>query len=225
MLSVKWYIYTMERKITAIVQQKRNHERVNIYLEGEYAFGLARIVAAWLQVGQNLSDEKISALQAEDAREIAYLQSLKFIDYRERSEAEIRSYLNKREITEDVMDDVIDRLHRSGLVDDLRFAENWVENRAEFRPRGRRALSYELRQKGISEEIIQETLDQYDEEAMAYQAALKQSKKYNKLEWRDFRKKMVGFLTRRGFSYDIAAPTITRVWEENNLKNITEDTI
>lgn len=219
------YEQTMERKITALVQQKRNHERVNIYLDGEYAFGLTRIVAAWLQVGQYLSEEKIAALQAEDAREIAYLQSLKFIDYRERSEAEIRRHLKKRDISEDVMDDVIDRLQRSGLVDDHRFASNWVENRAEFRPRGRRALSYELRQKGISEEIIQETLDQYDDEAMAFQAALKQSKKYDLLEWPDFRKKMIGFLIRRGFSYDIATLIATRVWEENNLQNLTEDSI
>jgi hypothetical protein len=65
--------YIMERKITAIAIQKRNRERVNIYLDGEYAFGLARIVAAWLQVGQFLSEEKIVDLQSEDGQESVYL--------------------------------------------------------------------------------------------------------------------------------------------------------
>lgn len=214
---------TMERKITAIVQQKRNHERVNIFLDGEYAFGLARIVAAWLQVGQYLNEDKIADLQAEDDREVAHHQALKLIEFRERSSAEIRRHLNKRQISDDVIDDVIDRLHRSDLVDDSRFASHWIENRTEFRPRGRRALYYELRQKGISEEIIRKTLEQYDDETMAYRAALKQSKKYDKLEWQDYRKKMTGFLTRRGFSYDITAPVVARVWEEKNLQNLTED--
>ncbi len=214
----------MERKITAIVRQKRNPERVNIYLDEEYAFGLARIVAAWLQVGQNLSDEKIASLQAEDAQEIAYLQAIKFLDYRDRSEAEIRIHLNKRDIDERVLDDVIDRLQRSGLVNDRRFATNWVENRIEFRPRGRRALSYELRQRGISEEIIQETLDQINDEELAYQAAIKKAKKFQSLEWDDYRKKMSGFLSRCGFSYDITSPTLKRIWEELNEQQFTNDT-
>jgi regulatory protein len=214
----------MERKITAIVRQKRNPERVNIYLDEEYAFGLARIVAAWLQVGQNLSDEKIASLQAEDAQEIAYLQAIKFLDYRDRSEAEIRVHLNKRDIDERVLDDVIDRLQKSGLVNDRRFATNWVENRIEFRPRGRRALSYELRQRGISEEIIQETLDQINDEDLAYQAAIKKAKNFRSLEWDDYRKKMSGFLSRRGFSYDITSPTLKRVWEELNEQQFTNNT-
>ena len=62
----------MTRRITALKLQKRNHTRVNVYLDGEYAFGLARIVAAWLTVGTELSDEKIAMLQAEDQREMTY---------------------------------------------------------------------------------------------------------------------------------------------------------
>ena len=215
---------TMELKITAIVRQKRNPERVSIFLDDEYAFGLTRIVAAWLQVGQYLSEEKIASLQAEDAREVAYLKAIKYLDYRERSEAEIRIHLNKRDINESVIEDVIDRLLRSGLVDDRRFAANWVENRLEFRPRGRRALFYELRQKGISEEIIQEMLDSINDEELAYQAAIKKAKNYQSLEWDDFRKKMLGFLSRRGFSYDITPTIMTRVWNELNEAQFNKDT-
>ena len=215
----------MERKITAIVRQKRNPERVSILLDEEYAFGLTRIVAAWLQVGQYLSEEKIDSLQAEDAQEVAYLIAIKYLDYRERSETEIRAHLNKRDINERVIEDVIDRLLRSGLVDDHRFAANWVENRLEFRPRGRRALSYELRQKGISEEIIRETLDSINDEELAYQAAMKKAKNYQSLEWDEFRKKMLGFLSRRGFSYNITSTILTRVWDELNEAQFTKKTL
>ena len=66
---------------------------MNIYLDGEFAFGLARITAGWLKVGQELSEEKIAALQAEDANEMTYQKALHFLSYRPRSSAEVRQNL------------------------------------------------------------------------------------------------------------------------------------
>ena len=122
------------RKITAIQGQKRNPNRVNIHLDGEYAFGLARIVAAWLQVGQVLDDEKIAKLQAEDAREQAMQQALLFLSYRARSEKEIRQNLSKHEIPEAVIEETLERLRRDGFANDKKFASAWVENRSVSHP-------------------------------------------------------------------------------------------
>ena len=135
----------MGRTITAIKAQKRNKDRVSVYLDGEYAFGLARIVAAWLQVGQELSEEKISQLTSHDEVEAAYAKALRLLNQRDRSSAEIRQYLKRHEVMEPVIDEVLGRLDRAGLVNDERFAQNWIENRSEFRPRSRRALAFELR--------------------------------------------------------------------------------
>jgi regulatory protein len=110
----------------------------------------------------------------------------------------------------------MDRLRRSNLVGDGSFARTWVENRTEFRPRSRRALSYELRQKGIDSETIQETLQDLDDSELALQAALKQAWKYRSLEWADFRLKMLAFLARRGFSYHTAAEATRLAWEVEN---------
>ena len=212
----------MGRTITALKAQKRNRRRVNVYLDGEFAFGVERIVAAWLQVGQELSEEKIEALQAEDRREAAYQKALNFIQYRERSEAEIQQHLKEQDLPEEIASEVIERLRRSGLVNDHRFAQTWIENRSEFHPRSRRALAYELRQKGIDPDAIQEALQDVDEEELAYQAAIKQSRKYQTLEWPDFRLKMLGFLARRGFNYETASPAVSRVWAEQS-PNASED--
>ena len=103
---------------------------------------------------------------------------------------------------------------RSGLVDDAQFAQTWVENRSTFRPRGRRALAVELRQKGISNEAIDEALRDLDEDTLAYQAALKGSRKYQGLDWQDFRQKMGAYLARRGFSYAVVRPVVERIWSE-----------
>lgn len=204
------------KTITAIKVQKNNPNRVNIYLDGEFAFGLARIVAAWLKTGQRLEDEKIDRLQADDARERAYQQAMLFLSYRARSEAEIRKNLQKHEIPEVVIEETLERLRQERLADDDQFARAWVENRNTFRPRSRRALAMELRQKGLSDEATQSALAGVDEEALAYEAAHKRVSRLKGLEWTEFRKKLSEFLARRGFPYTIIAPTVSRVWNETN---------
>lgn len=207
----------MERKITALKAQKRNSQRINVYLDDEFAFGLSRFAAAWLQLGQELSPEKIRELQDIDAQEVAYQRALNFISFRPRSEAEVCKNLKKHDTPEEVIPEVLDRLRRIGLVDDVLFAQNWIENRSTFRPRGRRALVAELRQKGIDDEAINEALFDLDEDSLAYQAALKQSRKYEGLDWRTFRQKMSAFLARRGFNYGVAKPVIEQVWSEMQI--------
>jgi regulatory protein len=213
----------MARIVTALKAQKRNQRRVNVYLDGEFAFGLERIVAAWLYVGQELSEEKITSLQEEDQREAAYQKALNFIQYRERSEAEIQQHLKEQNLSEEIAGQVIERLRRSGLVDDQRFAQAWIENRNEFHPRSRRALAYELRQKGIDPGAIQDALQDVDEEQLAFQAAVKQFRKFQSLEWPEFRQKMLGVLARRGFSYEVSASAATRVWEEQHAGSADDD--
>lgn len=204
----------MARIITALTAQKRNPARINVFLDGDFAFSLSRIVASWLITGQELSEEKIAALQAEDEREAAIQQALRFITYRERSEAEVRQNLARHEISEEVTEAVLARLRENGMIDDERFARHWVENRNEFRPRGRRALAFELRRKGVSPEAIDTALEAVDEEALAYQAALKAARRWESLEWKDFRNKVISFLARRGFNFDSAAQAATRIWSE-----------
>jgi regulatory protein len=208
----------MMKKITAIQVQKKNPNRVNIYLDGEFAFGLARIVAAWLYVGQELDEEKIAKLQAEDSRERAWGQALLFLSYRARSESEIRQNLSKHEIAEAVIEETLERLRRDGFANDKKFASAWVENRSTFHPRGRRALALELRQKGIDDSTIESALKEVDEEALAYQAGQKKANKLKVLEWSEFRKKMSEFLARRGFSFSVIAPIVARLWSESHTE-------
>ena len=200
--------------VTAMKVQKRNPQRVNIYLDGEYAFGLARITAGWLQVGQQLSDEKIALLKAQDSHEAAYQKALGFLDYRPRSRAEVRKNLEKHGYESDVIEQVLERLGRAGLVNDDQFAQTWVDNRSEFRPRGRRMLSLELRQKGLDDEAIESALSGLDEETLATQAARKYQRKLEGLPKPEFRRKLAGFLARRGFGYAVIEPVLERVWQE-----------
>ncbi len=151
--------WKMDHKITALKLQKHNHQRVNVYLDGEFAFGVSRIVAAWLAVDQDISDEKVTQLKNQDAYEVAYQQALKFLNYRQRSQTEVRKNLHAHQVPEQIITSVLERLQANGLVNDPSFAQNWVDNRSEFHPRGKRALVMELRQHGLDDEAIDQAVE------------------------------------------------------------------
>jgi len=207
----------MAGTITALKIQKKNPQRVNVYLDGEFAFGLSRIVAAWLHTGQNLDDAKIGELLENDRYEVAYQRAIKYIGFRERSEYEVRQYLRKLKLSDQTSDAILTRLVHAGLINDQRFAQMWVDNRAEHHPRSQRALAFELRQHGISDKTIEATLDSFNEEENAYKAAKKQSLKYLGLEWRDFRNRIFTYLARNGFNSEVITPIINKVWDEQKM--------
>jgi len=205
----------MEYKITALKAQKRDPNRVNVYLNDKFAFGVARIVAAWLRVGQLIDDKKIDELKSQDEYEKAFQKAVQYLSYRPRTEQEVRKKLTDQEFPEELINAVLERLNKLDLVCDENYARFWIENRSEFRPRSHRLLSLELIRKGVSSETIDEALeDAEDEESLAYKAAMKYVHRLEGLDWNDFRKKLSGFLGRRGFAYNIIAPVVRQVWEE-----------
>ncbi|HEY5157390.1 MAG TPA: RecX family transcriptional regulator [Anaerolineales bacterium] len=216
--SARLCLLNMNRRISAVTLQQKNPQRMNIYLDGGYAFGLSRIVAAWLEVGQELSEEKVASLLAEDAIEVAYQKALHFLGYRPRSSAEVRQNLTKRGISDDLVEQTVTRLQQAGLVNDQEFASAWVENRNTFQPRSRSALRMELHRKGLNDEVIQPVLDeQVEEPALARVAARKYARRLAGLEWPEFRRKLGGFLARRGFSYDTLTPVVSEIWKESRM--------
>ncbi|NTU56884.1 MAG: RecX family transcriptional regulator, partial [Anaerolineales bacterium] len=120
----------------------------------------------------------------------------------------------KHEIPEAVIMETLERLRRDGLANDGQFARAWVENRSTFRPRSRRLMALELRQKGLDDEAAKSALEGVDDDALAYEAAQKRATRFKGLEWSEFRTKLSGFLARRGFSYSVIAPVVTRIWNE-----------
>ncbi len=205
----------MDKTISALKVQKKNPERINVYLDGEFAFGLSRIVAAWLTVGQKLSEEKIRQLLSEDTIEKGYQRALTLLQYRTRSEAEICSKLSGSSFDDDVISRVIERLKTNGLLGDMAFAKNWVENRAVFRPRSHKLIKMELRQKGVDDQIIETALqDAPKEEVLALQLARKHLARVQNLDRMSFRKKMNDYLLRRGFPYSVIRDVVEQLWSE-----------
>ena len=187
---------------------------MNVYLNGEFAFGISRTIAPWLEEGQDLTQERIDELQSQDRIESAYQRSLNYLSYRSRSEQEIRLNLQKADYEPEVIDHILDKLRQAGWVDDQAFAQEWVENRSRFKPRGKRALSSELFQKGIPHPIIETAIQDLDELALADICARQKVARYQDLDQAEFQKKLSSFLARRGFPYDISRQIVSDLWQE-----------
>ena len=112
----------MERKITALERQKKNPNRVTIYLDGEFAFGLSRLHASGLINGQLLTEEKIRELKFSDVTDLGMQKAMNFLRYRSRSEQEIHHNLRKHDFPDDVIIHVTERLRQLNLVNDINFA-------------------------------------------------------------------------------------------------------
>lgn len=217
----------MAGTITAMEIQHRNRERVNVYLDDSFAFGLSAILAAGLHKGQTLSDSEIAALRAQDEGEQAYERAIRYLGVRPRSIGEIRRYLatvkpgkkdkpNKQNsrVANALIDEVIERLSTLGYVDDLAFAKYWIEQRDRSDPRGTRALRYELREKGLATNVIDEALGEHNDEDAAYRVALKKAHRFGTLDDKTFREKLGSLLVRRGFDYSTVSDVLGRLLTE-----------
>jgi regulatory protein len=206
--------FMLDKEISSIVVQKKNPNRVSIYLDGEYAFGLSSIVAAWLRVGQKIDEAKINQLKQQDGVEVGFQYSLNLLNFKARTKQEISQKLTEKGYSEPQIEQITQKLTDSGLVEDMRYAQSWVENRNEFHPRSQRLMRLEMKRKGIEEETIEKALESSAEDSeLAIRAAKQQLRKYEHLDWPEFRQKLGAFLMRRGFSYGTIAPVLRSLWE------------
>lgn len=197
--------------------QRETADRVNVYLDGRYAFALPALEAAQLHVGQFLDDPTIAQLRATDQHQKAYERAVRYLSFRPRSVAEVHRYLAKTEKDPTVIAAVIGRLSENGYLDDHEFARFWVENRQRFRPKGAAALRQELRRHGVDPEAISEALAEVDPLQAAYQAARAQALKLANLARSDpalCRRRLSEFLLRRGFDHETVQEAVSQLMTE-----------
>jgi len=204
------------KKVTAIRDGKRRGKRVNVFLDGRFAFSLEAEVAVreGLGVGRELSEGDIEALTGADLSQRCLEAAIHYLDYRPRSEAELRQRLHRRGFDGDRVEAVLARLKEQGLVNDLAFAQFWKENRQSFSPRSQWLTKAELRQKGVADDIIGQVVADLDDEDSAYRAASAKARSLSAADYQSFRRRLGDYLKRRGFNYGVITSTVKRIWQE-----------
>lgn len=202
--------------ITSIKQQK-NKNRVNVYLDGLFGFGidLDNFVLLNLRVNQELIQEDVEKIVRKAEFQKSLDKVLRFATVRPRSEKEIRDYFKRKKYHISIYDSLLEKLKHFELLDDFKFAKWWVDQRLQFRAKSKRVLQIELRQKGITKEIIDEVLEGtiIDEEKMAKDLLSKKEYKWKNLEPRLARQKKSQYLAGKGFGWDIIS-RLVKISEE-----------
>lgn len=203
-------------RITSVEPQKKKAGRLNIFLDGKFAFGVSGqiLLENSLKEGIVLTDSDITKILARE--QIAKLTDLatNFLSFRPRSEKEVSDYLaNKLAAKENIkfsqasqsplIEKVIEKLKKYKYINDVEFASWFTQSRNRSRPKGPMLISSELKKKGISQEIIESTLKSSPNEVELAKTALsKKIKRWQNLEESQFKKKVYQFLTSRGFGFE-----------------------
>jgi len=201
-------------RITALRAGKSRGKRVNVFLDGRFAFSLEARVALDLQVGQELSESQVQELSRADGYQRCLDAAARYLSYRPRSEAELRQRLYQRGFDDSSVEAVLGRLKEQELVDDVSFARFWKDNRESFSPRSRALTRLELKQKGVAPDIIDQVLDAADDDDSAYRAAAGKLRSLPPTDYPSFRRRLGQYLRRRGFSYGVINNTVRRLWHE-----------
>jgi regulatory protein len=137
-----------------------------------------------------------------------------YLSYRTRSEGEIRQWLHKRGFANEVAEAAMTRLREQNLSNDLAFAQFWKDNRLSFRPKSKRLIKRELRDKKVDAEIIAQVTQDIDDEEVAYKLASGRMPVLAHLDYPDFYGRLSSYLAYRGFSYEVIKRTASLIWQE-----------
>lgn len=213
--------------VTAIQSQVRDPDRFSVFIDGEFAIGIARDVADafGLHKDQVLDESLLADLLARNLVHKATAAALNFLAYRPRTEGEIRRKLHQGKYADATIEQVIARLRDWRYVDDEEFARRWIENRSAHRPRGSRRLAQELKAKGIDPGIMHDALENadLDESADALTIARQRWRQLHDLEPAVRERRLTGFLGRRGYGFDVIRATLDALREETG-DELTDET-
>lgn len=199
----------MNNKITSIQAQKNNKERVNVFIDEEFAFPCdAELVYKYnLKVGIEVNFDFIEEIAKNDDFSKAKSNALKFIERSYKTEKEIKEKLQSRGYAEEVISRVMEFLKEYAFIDDAKYAQMYVNDR--IKNKGRNKIKYDLIRKGIDEDIINTKINGVDSEEELNTALELGNKKYNSIikreqDERKIKQKLSQFLVSRGYTWEIA---------------------
>lgn len=204
-------------KITKIEQCKRNKERVNIYIDEEFAFAIyMELVYRFnLKVNEEVNKEKLIEIAKVENLSKCKDSALKTIERSYKTEKEIRDKLLNKEFDEETVEKTINFLKEYTFIDDLKFTKMYVKDR--IRTQGRNKIKYALIQKGVNKYLVDEVLEELDRNDEEDRALLICEKKYLsicKREEDDFKikNKLIRYMLGRGYEYEVARNVVSKIY-------------
>jgi regulatory protein len=209
----------MEKKITSIEGQKKCGDRVNVYLDGEYAFAcsLDTVVKYQLILGKSVDSSYLSSIIEEDNYVKGKAYAFRILERGMKSEKEILTKLQGKGFDDGTCSRILGMLKEYGYIDDIKLTDMYIDQK--LKSEGANKIKGFLYRKGIPESIIKEKLDGIDGDAAAETAYNLAVKKYIRMaateeDKRKLYRKLGDFLVRKGYSYDTSRKVLNRIFSE-----------
>ena len=203
-------------KITNIEEQKRNKDRVNIYVDNDYAFSLSKeiLIKERIKVNDVINREMLEKVSKEDTFMKCKNSALRIIERAIKTEKEIREKLVLKEYDDEAIERTIKFLREYNFINDESYARMYVRDKS--KGQGKNKIKYSLIRKGLDEEVILDEISKIDdeeEEEIAYEMALKKYNILSKRESDDYKlsQKLYRFLISKGYGYDVSSRVIKKI--------------
>jgi len=195
--------------ITDIKKQIKNDGRFNIYLDGQYYCPLTAevIMVNKLKIGQETERDFIDKLHFESEKATAFTKSVNYMGSRLKTQKQLIDYLSGKGYGQQIVDYVMAKLKEYEFIDDKNYAEAYIASVQS--KKGGKLIAMELKRRGVSEELIEQKLDEVSEEDEE-QSALSVGRKYIKNKEKDLKtkNKLYNYLYSKGFSGEICARVV-----------------
>jgi regulatory protein len=208
-------------RITALQPHARNPERVHVHVDGQPRLTLSAelVLTLGVRLGDEVDEARLEELERRDQPWRAREAALSLLSYRARSADELRRRLARKGFDAEVVDACVETLGSVGVVDDAAFAETFVRDRVRLRPQGARRIRQELRAKGVDADTASAAIDEVMEVEDASELDLARAAaarwKPRPGEERDrARRRLHGFLARRGFGGDAVRTVLAEKLDE-----------
>lgn len=200
--------------ITKISIQK-DISRCNIFLDGDFAFGVDYSIKEKFDLykGKSLDQETIQVLKDQDNIKKAKNKAYQYLSYRQRTCKEVSNYLESKDFNNTTVENTISQLLNEGYLDDSKFAETFLLEKSNLKAYGPYKIKYELKNKGVENNIIESTLSIYQEdiEELTRLVSTKYKSTIEKEDKKIIYRKVGGFLQRKGHSYDTIKQILNKI--------------
>lgn len=206
------------RRITKVQRKGKRGDTFAVYIDDGLAFEVDQetLIKMNLKEGQTIDANTEREIRYFSERAQARVKALRLLAVRSRSISEMKQRLTMAGFSQEVIDDAVQWLVSLNYLDDVRFAEEFVRTQTRLRPMGRRRLHAELKARGVLNEAIQKAVDSLEEDEVhiAKEAARKGWARYKKLPSEKARRRLMGYLQRRGFDYSTIRAVVSEFLPE-----------
>src|SRR5471030_1666917 len=203
-------------KITKIEIQKRNKERVNLFLDEEYAFSISAelVYKEGLNKNDEIDSEKLKVLAEKENFIRCKESALRSIERAHKTEKEVRDKLKLKGYEDNAINKSIEFLKEYNFINDDNYTKMFIRDK--LNSVGSKKIKYTLIQKGIAKEIIEDELSKLNKESeknTAINLAKKKLKSIEKKESDNYKisGKLYNYLMSKGYTYDVTKDVVKEI--------------